>query len=56
MKIKNTKLKLGLVFVVVGISLTIIKATGTGSPLLTVGIVFFLSGLWEERKAKDNIK
>ena len=56
MKIENTKLKLGSVFVIVGISLSIIKVTGTGSPLLAVGIVFFLSGLWEERKGKDDIK
>jgi len=53
---KNKKLAFGIVMMTVGIAVSAASIGATGTSLMAVGVVFFISGMWEVRKEKEKIK
>ena len=51
---KNRKLAFGLLLMIVGLVLSVSSTGVTGTPLMGVGVVFFLAGMLEVRKEKEN--
>ena len=51
---KNKKLGFGIVMMTVGVALSFGTTGATGTAPLGVGVVFFLAGMWEVRKEKEN--